>query len=952
MKRLVAAIALLISVVFPASGQHVHLLVRTNGALAEPIDFFVINSNLIVAAIGGAFSGGGGGGSGNASTNVAQGWSASQTFGGPVLFGTTNAVTELALKAPLASPPLTGNPAVNGTNLMAAVNDKEPLNANKYQSTNSTLTAHAQGNLSGGTNLNASTAFSSGTVPIARIATGTPDGTKFVRDDGTLATPSGGGLGDVVGPASSTDSVVALYNGTTGKLLKNGTLTESAISANLTEAEASVLYQQTNAVLTQLKTLNGSGLTNLSATTAFSSGTVPIARMASGTPDGTKFIRDDGTLATPAGGGSGNASTNVAQGWSADQTFTNVTVTGSFTAGDMTVNSITSATPFPIISGGTGATNASQARTNLGLIIGGDVQAYSARLSDIAGISYSTGDIIYYDGANLARRAIGTNGQVLTVSGGVPTWATATGGSGGGTTNLSGLTGDVALGALSDGQYLGYNSTSSKWTNRTPATNPLLVNWIGAYGIGTRTNFAASTNVLIASFSVPPTADPGINGRYIIGNASMLLTNDTAVSDSYDFRIVAAGVTVVDATKVVSTALFENYTFNFRVVRESDTSASIYADGVGIISSSTANIGVGSFGGQVRDFISVATNVAWTWANTNALEIYVGLRNTGAGATTFGVTRLGAGLYSLVDNAAIISDTAFASSYNGVTNIAPSKNAFYDYAHITDTDDDGFPNVLDTGATGVTASASSSNTVVATTAYVDRAVASGTGSAANIPPLHDDFIFYDPNTGYAQFPWNNQNNAGGTVTLGASETNAPGVLDFAITTSGSSRATLEARGTDALMLGDGIEWNMEFRTKVSALSDGTDTYIIRAGFLDTRPDVDSTDCVGIRYTHGVNSGKYEFVCRSNSTETTSDSGLTPSTTSFQTFRIRVDSTAANAYLYTNGVLAATITSANIPKGAARAVSPGMFGITRTSGTSNARTMKMDYYDLRGTGVVR
>lgn len=33
------------------------------------------------------------------------------------------------------------------------------------------------------------------------------------------------------------------------------------------------------------------------------SGQLDIARMASGTPDGTKFVRDDGTLATPAGGG-------------------------------------------------------------------------------------------------------------------------------------------------------------------------------------------------------------------------------------------------------------------------------------------------------------------------------------------------------------------------------------------------------------------------------------------------------------------------------------------------------------------------------------------------------------------------------------------------------------------------------------------------------------------------
>lgn len=31
-------------------------------------------------------------------------------------------------------------------------------------------------------------------IPLANLATGTPDGTKFIRDDGTLVTPTGGSL--------------------------------------------------------------------------------------------------------------------------------------------------------------------------------------------------------------------------------------------------------------------------------------------------------------------------------------------------------------------------------------------------------------------------------------------------------------------------------------------------------------------------------------------------------------------------------------------------------------------------------------------------------------------------------------------------------------------------------------------------------------------------------------
>jgi hypothetical protein len=54
-------------------------------------------------------------------------------------------------------------------------------------------------------------------------------------------------------------------------------------------------------------------------------------------------------------------------------------------------------------------------------------QANAAFIND--SLLTTTGDIIYASGANTpARRAIGTTGQVLTVSGGLPTWATASSG--------------------------------------------------------------------------------------------------------------------------------------------------------------------------------------------------------------------------------------------------------------------------------------------------------------------------------------------------------------------------------------------------------------------------------------------------------------------------------------------------------------------------------------------
>jgi len=59
-----------------------------------------------------------------------------------------------------------------------------------------------------------------------------------------------------------------------------------------------------------------------------------------------------------------------------------------------------SATDVAVAAGGTGASTASDARTNLGLAIGSDVQAYDAQLADVAGLAVTDGGIIVGDGSN------------------------------------------------------------------------------------------------------------------------------------------------------------------------------------------------------------------------------------------------------------------------------------------------------------------------------------------------------------------------------------------------------------------------------------------------------------------------------------------------------------------------------------------------------------------------
>ena len=157
----------------------------------------------------------------------------------------------------------------------------------------------------------------SGVFDIARLATGTPTGTKFVRDDGTLAVPAGaGGITDLTGgvTASGSGSVVAT-------VVTNANLTGPITSTG--NATAITVNAVTNAKLAQMATLtikgNNTGgasdpldLTATQTTAILNAmvgdsgaggtkGLVPAP--SAGDAAASKFLKADGTWAVTAGGG-------------------------------------------------------------------------------------------------------------------------------------------------------------------------------------------------------------------------------------------------------------------------------------------------------------------------------------------------------------------------------------------------------------------------------------------------------------------------------------------------------------------------------------------------------------------------------------------------------------------------------------------------------------------------
>jgi hypothetical protein len=379
-----------------------------------------------------------------------------------------------------------------------------------------------------GANVTASTTGNATTVTISSDA---PISASYVTigNDGTLtnerALTAGSGITITDGGAGSSVTLSATFSGTgSATTVARSDHTHSAYQTAFTTQTANTVYAGPTTgvaatpafralVANDLPTMVGADGTN-----AGTKGAVP----APAATDNTKFLRGDGTWASSAGGLTDPMTTagdiiirngsNATARLGAGTTGQVLTIASGVPAW-----STPTAATISIIDEGTTQGNATSINfvgsTISATISGGAATVTSTALADPM---TTTGDIMIRNGSNATSRlGIGSTGQVLTVSGGMPAWVAAP--------SLTVLDEGTSQGSVTSINFVGAGVTASTTSGATTVTIPggaatatTSYEWVQfLYTSGSSGTLTAADAIANKTSGVTATITDGTNGVVI-----------------------------------------------------------------------------------------------------------------------------------------------------------------------------------------------------------------------------------------------------------------------------------------------------------------------------------------------------------------------------------------------------------------------------------------------------
>jgi hypothetical protein len=168
-----------------------------------------------------------------------------------------------------------------------------------------------------------------------------------------------------------------------------------------------------------------------------------------------------------------------------------------------------------------------------------------------------------------------------------------------------------------------------------------------------------------------------------------------------------------------------------------------------------------------------------------------------------------------------------------------------------------------------------------------------------------------------------------------------GLVRHSSGTIATGRAGMMSINPNGILIGNSWYWRFDTMVRINTLSAALERYTYRAGFIDS-PSAESTDGVFFRYVDNVNSGQWQLVCRSNGTETATNSTSAPAAATWYRLSIIINPGGTSAEFFVNGTSIGTCAS-NLPTGAGRGTGFGSLVIKSIGLTPE--TIDLDYLEI-------